>query len=277
MFNFFDSLQNVALDANPVKEKASKLSIPRVEKNPTNGADFRIMATGKIYPSQQFVDDFSLEYTPKDSNVISNGFDLFPSNQWGNYKNGPDLLMGYAVRMDSPKVELFSGVRYKEDGTAINSVMEQGTTLGDDTLELIASALGSVESDGGNTSAWHNLLVQLATGEEGIARYVDFYVVRNVGAALTMPDGIYNIPKMIVRGEKKGQLTTVRREKVNVLPVVIFTEEVKAQFQANSTTTEHVEGEFTEKVLDGEEVEAHELTATKSLEITTENTEKMAA
>ena len=275
MFNFFDSLKNVALEANAVKEKAVKASNPRVEKNPTNGADFRIMATGKIYPSQAFVDEFSLEYTAKDSNVISNGFDLFPSNQWGNYKNGPDLLMGYAIRQDLPKVELFSGVRYKKDGSPINLVMEQGTTLGNDTLELIASALGSVESDGGDTSAWHNLLVSLATGEEGVARYVDFYVVRNVGTALTMPDGIYNIPKMIVRGEKKGQITTVRREKINVLPIVIFTDEVKAQFLANTETTQKVEGEFTEPVLDGHEVEAHELTIGQDHQV--ETTQKMAA
>ena len=272
MFNFLNSLVNVSLDANPVKEKATKASNPRVEKNPTNGADFRIMATGKIYPSQAFVDEFNLEYTPKDSNIISNGFDLFPSNQWSNYKNGPDLLLGYAIRMDSPKVELFSGVRYNEDGLPINTVMEQGTTLGDDTLELIATALGSVESDGGDTSAWHNLLVSLATGEEGIARYVDFYVVRNVGQALTMPDGIYNIPKMIARGEKKGQVTTLRREKINILPLVIFSAEVAAQLLANSDTTQKVEGEFSEEVVEGKEVQLEQITSFEP-----ETQQKMAA
>lgn len=244
--NFLSQLAGVALAA-PVKETATKedgqTTRTRVEKVPTNGADFRILANGKIYPSQAFVDEFGLEYQAKDSATISYGLDLFDSAQWGAYQqaagtDGPRLLLGYVINQDKPKVELFAGTRYdKTTGEPINSVMEQGTVVADETLELIATALGFVETEAineteTNKTAFENLL----NGR----RYVDFQLIREAAGipALTMPDGIYNIPKSIDRGERKGEMTTVRRERIVVIPIVEFEQEDQPEVTAEDTDGE---------------------------------------
>jgi hypothetical protein len=225
MFNFLEGLKGIELQANPTKEvKTKEVSTPRVEKTPTNGADFRILANGKVYPSQQFVDEFGLEYTNKDSGIISKGLDLFDSAHWGAYpKEGtPRLLLGYTYLQSEPKIELFAGLRYNEDNTPVSSVMEQGTVIKEDTRNMMAQALGY--------DSWESMI--------GEAQYVDFYMVRNVGTSLTMPDGIYNIPKMVERGEKKGEWSYIRREKLNVLPIVLVTDEVLKEIQATKTKQE---------------------------------------
>lgn len=252
--NFLTALSAVTLTPNPTKEVAVKegSTRSRVEKNPTNGADFRILDNGKIYPSQAFVTEFGLEYQPKNSNLVSNGLDIFASDDWGNYPTGgPRLLLGYITRQDQPKVELFAGTRYKEEtNEPINSVMEQGTVVSAETLNLIATTLGYTADGEGSENprtAWEVML--------GDRRYVDFYLVREAGTALVMPDGIYNIPKSIDRGERKGQMTTVRRERITIMPIVEYTEEVRDEL--NNSTQESTDIEVGRG--EGEEVEASDL------------------
>lgn len=225
--NFLTTLAAVTMiSAVAQKETTTKedSTTKRVEKNPTNGADFRILSNGKVYPSADFVADFGLEYLSKTSGTKSMGLDLFDSSTWAQLQGAPQMLLGYIVDQDKPKVKLFAGTRYKEDGSPINSVMDQGTVVSDDTLEMIAVALGvtaTVTDEVANT-AWDNLL-------DG-RRFVDFYMLREA-PSLMIPDGIYQIPKTVARGENKNEVTTVKRELIKVLPIIEFTDEVAAELK----------------------------------------------
>ena len=135
----FDFLKNVQLSVPETKTKAEKPGRTAAPKNP-EGLTLRVFANGKIYPSQELVNIFELEYPDKSDGVPNFGLDVFKSTDWGMFPvNAPQKYIFIApVLKDSPKVDLFGSVKYNEDGTPVNSVLEQGGgTFGEQLLEMI--------------------------------------------------------------------------------------------------------------------------------------------
>lgn len=195
----FDFLKNVQLSVPENKAKAEKPGRTAVAKTP-EGLTLRVFANGKIYPSQELVDRFDLEYQRKDSLLSGNGLDVFKSTDWGMFPvDAPQKYIFIApVLKDSPKVDLFGSVKYNEDGAPVNSVMEQGGgTFGEQLLEMISEVYG-------------------ITLEKG--SFLDLEVKADV--VVKSPNDVYFIPKTVARGEKKGQITVVRRENITVMPLV---------------------------------------------------------
>lgn len=228
----FDFLRNVQLSVPETKTKAEKPGRTSVIKNP-EGLTLRVFANGKIYPSQELVDMFNLEYPTKDSINPNNGLDVFKSTDWGMFPvNAPQKYIFVApVSKVSPKIDLFGSVKYNEDGTPVNSVMEQGGgTFGEQLLEMITEIYG-------------------ITLEKG--SFIDMEV--NADVIVTSPNDVYFIPKTVARGEKKGQITVVRRELITVMPLVPCSE--------ITNTSENVE-EISEEaeVQEQEGVEGYEMT-----------------
>ena len=195
----FDFLKNVQLSVPETKTKAEKPGRTAVPKNP-EGLTLRVFANGKIYPSQELVNTFDLEYPCRDIDAVNFGLDVFKSTDWGMFPvNAPQKYIFIApVLKDSSKVDLFGSVKYTEDGKPVNSVMEQGGgTFGEQLLEMITEVYG-------------------ITLEKG--SFLDLEVKTDV--VVKSPNDVYFIPKTVARGEKKGQITVVRRENITVMPLV---------------------------------------------------------
>ena len=216
----FDFLKNVQLSVPETKtERPGRTATP---KNP-EGLTLRVFANGKIYPSQELVDKFELEYKDKSSNVPNYGLDVFKSTDWGMFPvDAPQKYIFIApVTKDSPKVDLFGSVKYNEDGTPVNSVMEQGGgTFGEQLLEMISEVYG-------------------ITLEKG--SFLDLEIKADV--VVKSPNDVYFIPKTITRGEKRGQVTVVRRENITVMPLVPCAEITNILDNVEEVSDEEVQGQ----------------------------------
>ena len=193
-FNF-DFLKNVTLTVPETSAKTTS----KVDKNPT-GMKLRVYASGKVYPSQELVDSLSLEYRDKEAPVSGNGLDVFKSIDWGMFPQipGQDFIFVCAVPKSSAKVDMFGQVGYSEDGTPKVSVMEQGGgTFGKELVDMIESVYGIIIEKG---------------------QFIDLELKTDV--VIKSPNDVYFIPKTVARGEKKGEITVIRREYVNVMPLV---------------------------------------------------------
>jgi len=195
-------LNDVELEA--VKKTATKKK--STYELPTE-ADIRVYATGKIFPSQKFADDNSLEYQPRlvdaegNITIVGNGIDLFSSKDWGMIKgNLPQEVLFVAVLpKNEPKVSLFGSTKYDEDNNPKNSVFAQG---------------------GGTFGV--NVMLPTLTEVYGVDWTKTLYVdLKTVEQPIVSPTGIYHIPKVVSTGKKKGESTYVRRENITVNPLVI--------------------------------------------------------
>ena len=208
----FDFLKNVEL--NVVPAKTSEVRAPKVQRNPDK-LTLRVFASGKIYPSQDLVDLFNLEYVPKDSTGTANGMDVFKSIDWPMFPaSAPDqyIFVGI-VPKKLPKVDLFGQVGYEEDGSPKSSVMEQGGgSFGAQFLEMIKEVYG----------------IEIEKGS-----YKDFAV--GIDLKIKSPNDLYFVPKTVARGEKKGEVTVVRREAIDIMPLIpIVNDEVAACYDCDT-------------------------------------------
>ena len=127
-----DFLNNVVLEeVVVVKGGATKA---KLDRQPANGADIRLFATGAIYPSQALIKEMNLEYLAKGIEVDEAGkkpmaFDFIDSRDWGMYpKNAEQHLVSLAaVPKSSPKVDVFGGCKYDDEGNPTGSVGAQGS------------------------------------------------------------------------------------------------------------------------------------------------------
>jgi hypothetical protein len=203
---------------NLVLVDTGRLRTPK-SLNP-EGLTLRIFSNGVVYPSQELVDKFNLEYQPKDSAKPSNGFDFFDSQLWTPLATQPRMIIFGIVSKEEPKVDLFGTCRFATDGQPKSSVINQGTA----SPELLAL----VRSMG------------YLTEEQ---KYCDLELV--VEYPIKPQDGIAYIPKLLERGEKAGELTSIRRENVTFYPVNTK-ENLKEMREANKnqvvvSTTNQVE------------------------------------
>jgi hypothetical protein len=257
MFNF---LNNIQIEENAPEVKVTKGGNGPVkqERNPSNGAHLRLFKDGKVYPSLALIDRFNLEYTDI-ATKGGNGFDITDSRKWTNTAKNPNaVLFISAVAKSSPKVDLFGSCTYyktgddipegKKAGDAKSSVVDQGpVTFGKQLIVMLREV--------------YNLDVTTSTDEEGNevsednlfgkSNFVDLFIAEDHG--VTLPDGIYWLPKTITKGDNKGQQDVQRRENITMYPLVVFKEE----YVTNEITTAHevteeesVSSEFTSDVED---------------------------
>lgn len=190
----------------------------RKQRNP-EGLAIRVFRDGSVYPSQELVDKFNLEYGNKpngDEKATGNGFDVIDTALFPTFKAGKRILIVNPVAKAQPKVDLFGSTTYNEDGTPKSSVLDQGNkTYGSkDLIPMIEEIYGiqfkkRVETEGDGTT------LPEPTFTEGV-EYVDMVLVANPATQQpwTLPAGktICYIPKKVSRGDDKGVVTTQRRE-----------------------------------------------------------------
>jgi 5-hydroxyisourate hydrolase-like protein (transthyretin family) len=218
-----DFLKDISLVESPAKQTRTHTSVEHV---PTNGADFRLFKDGKVYPSAEVTDGHNLEYVEKDAEVVGNGYDIIDTNNFPNYPEGqPRLVMVALTSKANPKVDLFGSVGYEEDGTPKKSVLNQGSsTTGKWLIELLEEVYGD------------------ELFPEGV-RYVDLVINKEFG--MTNANNIYHMPKTVTRGEKKGEVTYVRRTSTTLWPLTIMTledtvEEVVEEVEVEEVNFDHV-------------------------------------
>jgi len=198
---FLDQIRKgVSVTATPEQPRATRVTS---SKNPVV-SDLRLYANGAIYPSASLVKKFNLEFTSRDDNNTSNGFDIIDSAEFGNTANSnPRFLMVAPVSKSLPKVDLFDSCRYDTTGNPLVTVMEQGsTTYGKQLLETLKTVYGTTVEKGG---------------------YVDLDFVRDEELQTTLNEatnGIFLVPKEVTRGEKKGAQTYIRRENLELYVLI---------------------------------------------------------
>lgn len=159
-------------------------------KNPT-GMTLRLFRDGRIYPSKELVDHFNLEYSLEPGET--NGFDIVDSLGWKAYDQSLQRVIFVApVDKELPKVDIFGTSRSAE-----TTVMTQGPII---------------------EGLWEMVMTAYSLNYQGHERFVDLTVA--IDTPITTEDGIYNLPKKVQRGEKKGQTTYIRRENITLYPLI---------------------------------------------------------
>ncbi len=208
MYNFLQKLTLV---------DTKRVRAPK-QKNP-EGMTIRIFPNGEVYPSQELVDKFNLEYK---ADRTGNGIDVVDSKQWTPLENEDRMILLAITPKSEPKVDLFAQCRYDKDGNPMSTVMKQGSTS--EILLTLVKELGYL------------------TPEQ---KYCDL----ELGLEWPVGDrkGIFNLPKVIERGERKGEKTYERRENVLMIPantpenMKVFRQQASEPSNALVTTeTEHV-------------------------------------
>jgi hypothetical protein len=221
-----DFLKQIKVDAPPDNLRAS--SGPRKQWNPTTANTIRVWKNGALYPSQDLVDRFGLEYgnkpTSKEEKVTGNAFDIFSSTDLSLFQSPQPVILLNPVAKSAGKADAFASVGYNEDGTPKASVMDQGSvTFGKDTLLpmlLKTYAVAPSEEKG-----YIDLVLLGQDGETAQSPYV-------------LPNGktVCPVPKEISRGDKAGEMTYVRRENVQLFILyplaVLHPEETSEVLQA---------------------------------------------
>jgi hypothetical protein len=177
---------------NFLKNLVIKEIVPtrKLTKTP-EGVSLRVYPSGRVFPSTELVRLFGLEYDATNKEA-GNGIDFFEAHAWGAYpKDQPNTIFVAAVPRTEAKIDLFDSRRSE------TSVIEQGPI---------------------NKDLW--TLITKLDPTAATAKAVDLQVI--VDAAFNTTDGIYYVPKVITRGERKGQATTIRRENITLYPLSIL-------------------------------------------------------
>lgn len=189
----FNNLFNTTIEEGNTGKVAN--SIDRI---PTN-SDLRLFWDGKIYPSKKLVEDHNLQYKNKDYNFKElNGFDLVRTDKWGAYKGEDHFILISEVPKKLNKVDLFGSCKFDKEGNPLIDVMN-GSSRGHILLDMLKEV--------------HNIEVK-----EG--DYIDLNIVTKHGALMS-PNDVYNIPKLVTKGNKAGQWSYVTRNNLNLYPLEI--------------------------------------------------------
>lgn len=192
-------LKNITLASNSAVKTPVARTKAAASRNPEK-ADIRIYKDGSVYPSAKLVEQCNLQYTAKDAEDKGNGFDVFSSGDFLNTKHLAEKFLFIAlVSKAAGKVDLFSQTTYEENGAAKSDVLTQGAnTTGKFLLEKIKEVYG----------------IELKEGQS----YMDLKIVSD--SPFTTDDNIYYVPKTVSRGEKKGEISMVRREDLTLYALV---------------------------------------------------------
>lgn len=186
---------------NVVVETPETVKTPRVakDKNPTGGLILRVFKSGKVYPSEELVQHYDLQYKNRNSSDQGYALDVFSSKNWAQFPaDAPEnYIFINSVRRGSPKADLFASCGYDDNGEPKSDVMTQGGgSFGKSLVEMVESTLNITIED-----------------------YVDLTVDTSI--AIPSSTGVYYLPKVVSRGENKGKIDAVRRENVVINPVIL--------------------------------------------------------
>lgn len=204
-------LQNIQVVAD---ERPRRSGGNRKEWNPTDGLTIRLWKNGEVYPSQDLVDRFELEYKNRLSDAevaaieagtmnkpfLGNAFDVADTADFPAFQSPDRLLVINVVPKGAARVDLFGSVGYKETMEPLMSVMDQGAaTFGKDSLIPMIQEIYGIELTDENP-----FIDLVFVGKNGPEKPEPF----------RMPAGkpLAFFPKKVARGEKKGALTVERRE-----------------------------------------------------------------
>ena len=219
----FDFLSTVTVK----NEKTKRVATPKLPL----GLALRVFATGAVYPSEELVAKYDLEYQNKseDKNAyVGNGFDIILSTDWAAFPaDAPQAYLFIASAPKAlPRIDLFGQCSYNEDGTPKATVTAQGSSsFGKKYLVPMVEKVFGI------------------TLEKG--QYVDLVI--NTEVSIPSEDGIFYIPKPFTRGEKaeKGMMDIVRRENIviNPLTAIASTEEPVEAEETVENDAEYTEAE----------------------------------
>ena len=227
-------LKNVKLKPIEVLAPTKRIRVPKL---PGDDVSLRVFANGKIYPSKAFAKEMDLEYQDRKElsdgsyAIYGNGLDIFSSKQWDMYPDNAEehYLFAAVVPKAFAKVSVFSSTKYQEDNTPKNSVLTQGFSAFTKTelLDMLTDVYGI---------NWD------------IKEYVDLVFVNSPVESET---GIYHIPKLVTSGKKKGEHTFIRRDKIDICPLVpketVMNTPVKDAEEILSESTPEVSDEATDE------------------------------
>lgn len=214
MSSQFDFLKNL----QPLEEVKKQSKTRNTYFKSPEEADLRVCRNGAVYPSTALVEKMNLEYKNASDPEQGNGLDVLLSSDWAPAKNWPTkVVLVAAVPKDEPKVSLFKLCnRNKETGEVETSVLDQGSTsFGKDLLYMLKEAYGVTPNENG---------------------YIDLNIMHDT--PVTTSNGVYYIPKKIVRGDKAGEVTTERREHLVLHPLVVVDSHVSAEVKEEEESKE---------------------------------------
>jgi hypothetical protein len=192
--------------------------VAKTQKNPTD-ADIRLFADGSCYPSKELVEEFQLEYQGKESETPEFGFDVFETTKWGMWPASEHFVMIAQISKHAKKVDLFGKTSYDSDGHSRSSVIDQGAaTFGKKLIAMLEQTYNEELFKNGNTS-------------------VDLLIVRDSPIS-QVPNGIYNIPKMMVKGKTAGTYSFERRENITIYPLVVSEASLTAETAKDAAVDE---------------------------------------
>lgn len=242
---------NFLSDIKLVAQEEQKPKVPaRAKKdwNPTEGLTVRVWKDGSVFPSQQLVDQFDLSYRPQPTEeeiavakaagtvpYTGQGFDVADSQDFPIFQTGGKrlLIISPAPRSQG-RIDLFGSVGYnKKDNTPLYTVMNQGAATFGETflvpriegiygivfakpaIEAKPAVVG-VPADGEQPEVKAQAAVEGKEAIEGV-EYVDMVLLGQGGegsAPWTLPAGktVAFFPKIVSKGEKRGEQTIARRE-----------------------------------------------------------------
>jgi hypothetical protein len=205
----YEFLKSITFKEDMVVKK-HKLSTEMPE-----GFVLRVYSSGRVYPSKELVQKFDLEYAgveikegteTKKKETEGNGVDFFEAHQWGPYPKDKNnaILIAFTPRKET-RLDLFNRVPTKsviQGGIAqekVISIVEQGPVCKE--LWELAVKIYDLESKITATT-----------------KFLDLEVLTEY--PIKTENGIYLIPKVVSRGEQKGNMGTYRRENIEVFPLV---------------------------------------------------------
>lgn len=212
-------LSNITLASNEEVKPAfvtSKATRSVVDRNP-EGTKIRLFKNGAIYPSKELVENYALEYLPKDSEEKAFGFDIMSSKSFPNTAHLESSFLILAVVLKSlPKVDVFGSTKYYS--------AEDVAKLAAEGTEVVEGQPKSSVLDQGNTTFGKDVLIPMLKEIYGFEfaedkKFVDLTIVTD--QPLKTNDGNYFIPKPISRGEKKGEMEVVVRKDIEMFPLVL--------------------------------------------------------
>jgi len=201
--------------------KKTPAARPKKQYQPIN-ADIRIWASGAVFPSAALVVEFNLGYQSKEAEHKGFGFDIIDIEQMPAIKSPERFVAISATLKNAGKVDIFSSVGYNEaDGSPKVTVEEQGAaTFGKEVLLPLLKEVYNVEPN-----------------EEG---FIDLNIFRDM--PFVSPNGIFNFPKTVSRGDKKGETTYTRRENQSVYALVPFASETDTAENAAELSADDLPG-----------------------------------
>ena len=231
-------LKKVVLEEVPANVPGTRTGTSSIVKQPTD-ADLRVFKNGRVYPSAAFLEANGFEYKAKIETVdpvtgnvkvtvIGNGLDIFSSTNWTMVKGLEEEVIFCAIipRQGNPKIDLWGSCQYKE-GLPVGTLLDQGaSTFGKTSLvDMLASAYG----------------VDWST-----AKHVDLKVELDI--PMVSESGVYHLPKLVARGEKKGKATYVRRELINIFPLTVVATETSEDTNPDITNALDTPVDDTQKI-----------------------------